>query len=99
MNFPWFYHILIIAVILTFLLFIKLNKELSKWGRGFWFVLLLSDLYLYGRTIFAQWFPVSGSWDVLVYGVFFAFASYALLTAMVTTGLYMMYKRKQRNKR
>ena len=95
MNFPWFYHILIITVILTFLLFIKLNKELGKWGRGFWFVLLLADLYLYGRTIFAQWFPVSGSWDDLVYGVFFAFASYALLTAMVTTGLYMLYKRRK----
>lgn len=99
MNFPWFYHLLIIMVILTFSLFIKFNKELGVWGRGFWVVLLFADVYLYVRTIFAQWFPVSGNWDDLVYGLFFAFASYALLTAMFTTGLYMLYKRKQINKR
>ncbi len=88
MSGSWIIHGLVITVVVVFCFFIKNNPEFGKWGRGFWIALLTMTLSLYVRSVFARWISVSGSGDDLVFGVLFAFAAYAMLSAMSSTWLY-----------
>jgi hypothetical protein len=94
MNASWVIHIIFFAILIVFILFLKFNPELKKWGRGFWIVLWLVNVFFYLRTIVARLFSVPGSWDDLVFGLMFVFASYAMAAAMSSTWLYLLYKRK-----
>ncbi len=95
MNGSWIIHVLALINVAVFYFFIKKNPEFGKWGKGFWFVLMAFTLFLYVRTVFARWISVPGSWDDLVFGVLFAFAAYAMLSAMGSTWLYLLYKRRK----
>jgi hypothetical protein len=94
MNASWVIHIVFLAILIVFILFLKFNPELGRWGRGFWIVLWLVNMFLYLRTLFVGWFPASGSWNDLVFGLMFVFGSYAMAAAMSSTWLYLLYKRK-----
>ncbi|PKM64774.1 MAG: hypothetical protein CVU96_01075 [Firmicutes bacterium HGW-Firmicutes-20] len=94
MNASWLIHILFLIVLIILILFLRFNPQLGKWGRGFWVGLWLLNSFLYIRTVMARLFPAPGSWDDLVFGLFFVFTSYALLAAISSTWLYLLYKRK-----
>lgn len=94
MNASWLIHILFLLVLVILILFLRFNPQLGKWGRGFWISLWLLNSFMYIRAIFARLLPVPGSWDDLVFGLMFAFTSYAMLAAISSTWLYLLYKRK-----
>lgn len=90
MNYQWFLdiHVLFLVVSVSLILFLRLNPELGKWGRVFWVAEITGFLYI---TIYAKSYPASGSWDDIVFGLMFAFATYAMLTTLVSRWLYLFY--------